>query len=517
MARMKPAAKFLIVLVVGAAIFGGLMLAKNYKDVIVPSGNEAGKGEIPSGMFSKKSSNDDVIDVGVVTWGGYAGGQYFNNGFEPSQSSRFYTEYGLQVKFHVIDDFDASRNAFKAGALDLLWCTIDAWPTEVIGMADMNPKVIFQADWSRGGDAIVVKPGINTTNNLLGKKIACAFGTPSHTFLIYALDAGDLNYSDVEIIEVKSAIDAAAMFKARKVDAAVVWSPDDEDCVKSVPGAKVLMSTKTAKYIIADVFVAKQAYIDANRDKLQNLYRGWMKGAAELNSSDQARRKAANILARGFDGLDATFCYNAIKNVRLCTYGDNQKFFGLSGTAGDVSGEKLFNKMGRIYKMINLVRGQLPDWSSIVDLSIVNGASDLAGATGQMAEGKTQYKKATAKVASSKAISTKRVSITFATGAYALDENAKTIIDYKFGDFVLMSSNRIRIEGNTDNTGSLAANTSLSKKRAKSVAQYLTRKYNVDPDRFIIQGNGPNKPVADNDTAEGRAKNRRTDFEMLAS
>ena len=83
--------------------------------------------------FGKKNNDDDVIKIGVVTWGGYAGGQYFNEGFEASEESRFYKDYGLKVEFEVLDDFEASRNAFRADEVNLLWNTIDAFPTEVNG------------------------------------------------------------------------------------------------------------------------------------------------------------------------------------------------------------------------------------------------------------------------------------------------------------------------------------------------------------------------------------------------
>ena len=77
------------------------------------------------------------------------------------------------------------------------------------------------------------------------------------------------------------------------------------------------------------------------------------------------------------------------------------------------------------------------------------------------------------------------------------------------------SGTRIRIEGNTDNVGSPATNKALSLKRAQSVVNFLVKEYRFDKNRFIVVGNGSTKPVADNATADGRAKNRRTDFELL--
>ena len=72
----------------------------------------------------------------------------------------------------------------------------------------------------------------------------------------------------------------------------------------------------------------------------------------------------------------------------------------------------------------------------------------------------------------------------------------------------------MRISGNTDNVGSRETNLRLSRARADAVARYLIAK-GFDRNKFEVVGNGPDKPVASNDTDEGRARNRRTDFEVI--
>lgn len=67
----------------------------------------------------------------------------------------------------------------------------------------------------------------------------------------------------------------------------------------------------------------------------------------------------------------------------------------------------------------------------------------------------------------------------------------------------------VRIEGHTDSVGSKALNMKLSDQRAKAVAKYLVDKFSLSSTRVKGQGYGPTKPVESNDTAEGRAKNRR--------
>jgi OmpA-OmpF porin, OOP family len=70
---------------------------------------------------------------------------------------------------------------------------------------------------------------------------------------------------------------------------------------------------------------------------------------------------------------------------------------------------------------------------------------------------------------------------------------------------------KVEIEGHTDNVGNAAKNKSLSEARAKAVRDVLVKKYGIAADRVTAQGYGMEKPVAGNDTPEGREKNRRVD------
>ncbi len=72
------------------------------------------------------------------------------------------------------------------------------------------------------------------------------------------------------------------------------------------------------------------------------------------------------------------------------------------------------------------------------------------------------------------------------------------------------------IGGHTDNIASAAYNQKLSEQRANSVRQYLIDKFGIDGSRLTATGYGLTKPIASNDTAEGRQKNRRVEAVMKA-
>ena len=81
----------------------------------------------------------------------------------------------------------------------------------------------------------------------------------------------------------------------------------------------------------------------------------------------------------------------------------------------------------------------------------------------------------------------------------------------------LMAANpswKLRISGHTDNVGNAASNMDLSKRRSESVKKYLVSK-GIAADRFEVQYFGAEKPIAPNETTEGRARNRRVEMLLV--
>ncbi len=105
-------------------------------------------------------------------------------------------------------------------------------------------------------------------------------------------------------------------------------------------------------------------------------------------------------------------------------------------------------------------------------------------------------------------------SITFATNSADLNAQFYSALDGV--DLVLKEYDKTMIEvaGHTDSTGSLALNQSLSERRAQSVASYLSSK-GLNSKRILTVGAGPSRPIASNDTPEGRQQNRRVELTVV--
>lgn len=105
--------------------------------------------------------------------------------------------------------------------------------------------------------------------------------------------------------------------------------------------------------------------------------------------------------------------------------------------------------------------------------------------------------------------------IYFATNKADLNNQSKTSLDKLADIFKEYPNTNILLEGHTDSTGSAEYNMSLSEKRAKSVQSYLLSK-GISSGRLTTKWYGEEQPKYDNETVEGRSKNRRVEVAIMA-
>lgn len=102
----------------------------------------------------------------------------------------------------------------------------------------------------------------------------------------------------------------------------------------------------------------------------------------------------------------------------------------------------------------------------------------------------------------------------FETGSSVIKSSSYTSLDNLASLLLTQYSYQLRIAGHTDNVGNSSSNMALSKKRAESVRDYLNRK-GVGYERMIVEYYGDTQPIYDNNTSEGRRKNRRVEFSLI--
>ena len=103
---------------------------------------------------------------------------------------------------------------------------------------------------------------------------------------------------------------------------------------------------------------------------------------------------------------------------------------------------------------------------------------------------------------------------TFETGKAELKPESYAVLDELVEYLKRKDDERIELGGHTDNVGKAEANMTLSTNRANTVRAYLLMK-GIAPERVEAKGYGMTVPIAENDDAEGRAQNRRTEVKIL--
>lgn len=253
-----------------------------------------------------------TVQVPLITWGGDIATILANGNAARTRPGSLFAQEGLDFNLVREDVFARQLEAYLAGRSPYLRGTI--------GMVNMaaeaasrdprtRPVVVYQMTWSAGGDALVVKSGIGSARDLKGKTIALQAYGPHVDYMTKVLGDAGLSPADVQLKWLPDLTGTAntpmAALQQRDVDAAFVIIPDalvltsggsvGTGAEDSVKGARILLSTKTANRIIADVYAVRADYLQKNRKAVEGFVHALMLGEEQLRERVRARA------ARGAD------------------------------------------------------------------------------------------------------------------------------------------------------------------------------------------------------------------------
>lgn len=281
-------------------------------------------------------------NVPLITWGG-------------DEATVLAKEAGLiDANLFREDNFVEQVEAYVSGKTPYLRGTLGMinMAAEVLSEDPRTkPVIIYQLTWSTGGDAMVVKSGINQISDLRGKTVAVQAYGPHVRYLAKLLADAGMSMKDVKIKWVKdlTGTDNTPMeaFYESDVDAAMIIIPDALALTSngsvgtgsegSVKGAKIMLSTKTANRIIADVYAVRSDYFQSHREEVQNFVHALMKAEEKLGIAVEKKDSDANqyqkIMSKSaemlLDSAQATADAEAL--LGDCTFvgfPGNVKFFG---------------------------------------------------------------------------------------------------------------------------------------------------------------------------------------------
>jgi len=464
----------------------------------------------------------------------------FNNwiGYAPMYIAKEKGFFGdLNVQFEVTDDIEAQRQSFKDGEYHTTAETVDSFANGA--PSGLQGKAVLKVDDSLGGDGIICKSDIKTINDLKGKTIAFAQGQPSHFFLLYLLSIAGLSSEDITA-QYEDPDMAAESFKSGKVEAAVTWEPYLSEA--SSQGGKILVSTKEAEGLIVDVIVVSDDVIKNRPDDVQKMVEGWFKAVEYYKMYPE---EAKSIMATGMEISPEEFD-EMLSGIKFSDLADNKAYFGkdvkhstfveVFDTAGEIwVEEKLISEPVMASDLYTTSFVDKVNNDKIVAYVEEVGSAPEPEPTKAPEPGATEVAveeptappvKPTAKpkptVAPTKVpekptgevlVQLDVPPIYFDTGSANIDKNSHYVIDEVAKTLLHFKTLFVRIEGHTDSDGDDQMNLELSQERAQSVANYILKNYpQIDKKRLLVKGFGETKPVASNDTEDGKSKNRRTEF-----
>lgn len=302
------------------------------------------------------------------------------------------------------------------------------------------------------------------------------------------------------------------------VDAVATWTPGDVNIAKKKGGLVNIASTRQYSSQMPNITITIRKFANDHRTDIENLIMALSQAGDQVRSYNEAKEFAAKISAKVYNEEDGAYWlkyYNGVtekdiqgNDVELggsmaFNLPDAATMFGL-GKDGLDRYKIVYTTFGDILsKMYPEYMAKYPEYARMVDKSymqsvMVNHPELMEGKT----IGITYAPSITDKVSS------KSFQVQFETGSAVIKPESYTILDEILKSSVVAENLKVGVYGHTDNVGNAAANQSLSEQRANSVKGYLQGK-GVAANRIESKGMGSNEPVADNNTADGKAKNRR--------
>jgi NitT/TauT family transport system substrate-binding protein len=299
----------------------------------------------PAGTYVPK---DNIIDIELSEYPGYAGLVVANGGLEPSENSVFFRKHGFKVRIKLSEE--ESWSALNAGRMAASATTVDVLATHC---RSLQATVPLQIGYSRGADGIVVRKDIRRINDLKGRVLVTAQFTEADFFLRYLTQEAGLSVKmlsnltsqpDPEKVNVVYASDAFAagdlflkdlQSGSKLLAGCVTWAPKTTEVIAASAGGAHMLTTNKNLLIIADVLVVNRGFAAANPKIVAGLTEGILTGNNLVRENANAH---LDLIARAFK-WSRDEARDELAKVHFSNFPENQAFFsGAIDAAGSFSG-----------------------------------------------------------------------------------------------------------------------------------------------------------------------------------
>jgi NitT/TauT family transport system substrate-binding protein len=276
----------------------------------------------------------------------------------------FFEKNGVNVELVWFPVYSDSLSALATGKVDANSQTLS--DTLAPASKGIPLKAVLVNDNSFGGDGIVVKPGIQSLQDLKGKKVATELGTVDHLLMLTALNKSGMQEKDVNYVNM-TVNDAGPAFIAGNLDAAVLWEPFLSKSIAEGKG-KLLFSSKDTPGLIPDLLVFKEDFTKKRPDDVKKILNAWFDAVdywkKNPEESLEIMAKAAETPLEEYkSGVDSVKIFSVEDNLKAFQKGEDFSSLHFTG-----------QKTAEFLKGLDMLTS-IPKLDSVLDSSFLEAVS----------------------------------------------------------------------------------------------------------------------------------------------
>ncbi|MDQ8179226.1 ABC transporter substrate-binding protein [Pelagicoccus sp. SDUM812005] len=254
------------------------------------------------------------ISIGINAWPG-------SEFIYLAKVKGFYAKRGVEVKLVSFSSLADARRSFELGHLDGIACTL-VEHCQILDNSDRNPQIALVLDYSAGGDVVIAREGIRSSDQLAGARIGLEAESLGVFILARLLEQASLSLRDV--VPVKSdQLSLKRQMENGEIDVAITYPPHSLS-ISELKGARTIFTSAEIPNEVLDVLAFDADLIARNEDAVRAIISAIYEAQAWARDNEAV---AYAIMAER-EGISPNEFKSILENDLQLTYQEDQaKFF----------------------------------------------------------------------------------------------------------------------------------------------------------------------------------------------
>lgn len=326
-------------------------------------------------------------------------------------------------------------------------------------------------------------------------------------------------------VTLKEVVDGKLTGKSvnRKIDGCATWTPGDKTVFDKLTGFIDIVSTKEFNNQMPTTIIGVKEWAEKNPAIVSNILKSALTASNQMKNYEDWKVRASEAVAttykletpeywykmfKGQQGTKGGLTYN-MGGSKVFNYADAMQYYGLSDGVNRY--KSVYNQVSSYLTELNPFGfnenvGAVVPYDQAVNLFFLKNINDIESTSADKADYSSEAKEV---------VASGEWKINFNTGSAEISNSSSKEVEKIYNLLVQAENTKLTVVGHTDNVGNADSNLALSKSRAQAVVEYLKQK-GIPANRFqLVDGKGQSNPIADNNTASGKALNRRVVITLL--